>query len=457
MTKEEEDRLNQEFIAEAKRAEAAEKDRAANKGKYTPKEYETLNWSGLEKGTPGVYRLLDTHPDLNLLENSKPGSSYDGRVINQCLIIDDKGKQRKFIIPCRNKDDSHIMWRIIDAVTAIEWVDKNDGTGKKMRKHINETKHPEIFSMVTRNKFPVNDKNFGLKVKGWSGREVYITNVIDRTNAQWHKENKHTRLLAKSVNVSKGDDGQDKVWIDEGIPAFGFTSELNRLFKTYGIPTQYDIAIEKTGKQNPSLVVFNASRTPEMCNGNEKYVVTGSLTDEERAYTRYDLDKLFPISTYTKIYNALNRSIAMIDLALGTHFLPELKSLSDEEKAKWDAEAKLNNNSTQNNNDVDDEDEEASHEPVREAKVVHREVEEEEEEVRSVRKERLFPPAWDKLSRSEQDAIVDAHPLDDGTPTWDITYAGDPPIKSLPKCPECKTRSPKEFTRCPVCGNEFGF
>ena len=474
---EEENKLNDLFKQEALAAEKAEKERSANKGKSYSKDYETLEWSGLEVGVTKVYRVLGDYPDLNMVEGSHPKDKFCGRVVNICKIKDDKNKMKRFIIPCKNKDDSHIIWRIVDAVNACEWVDKKDGTNKKEKKFLYETKHPELFSMVNRNNFPVNDKIFGLKVKGWKGGEFFITNVIDRTDPVFHAEKKHSKLIAKSVSVLKGDDNIERTFIEEGVPAFGFTGELNRIFKTYGFPSLYDIGVERTGKQNPSLLIMNASRTPEMCRENEKFVVVGPLTDDEKAYTSYNLDKLFGVSSYTKIYNSLNKSISMIDAALGTHFLSELKSLSDEEKAKWE-----DKDSTQ----ADDEDEEEpSNNSVAEYSVsnkdepkfdddlraIRKELTEDEPPVRTIRKEeiedeppartvqkkKVNPPAFDQLLQKDKDMIESSEPpVSEGEP-WVIRFKGIPPEKKLPKCPECMTRTPVSFSHCPVCGISFDF
>jgi uncharacterized protein YdaU (DUF1376 family) len=274
----------------------------------------------------------------------------------------------------------------------------------------------------------------------------------------WHKENKHTVLLSKNVNISKKDDGKIVEYVDEGVPAFGFTLSLQSgIIKYYGFWENYDIGIERTGLQSPAFRVINATKNIEQVSKDlQPFVSSSPLTNEEKSWERYDLDKLFQVTSYTKLWNNLKLSIAKIDSELGTHYLDELKTLMEKEVEERKAR----------NAETDTFDTEAMEaEIAEEKKATTEEVVTRAKPV--VNKTPL--PFFDKLSKKEQESVVDVEMMNEEekkaltlkTPAeklkpgmfWKITYT--PGIKRWGACPDCGAKSPEFFAACPVCGTTF--
>ena len=217
--------IDARFKALAEQAEQEERDKASRRGSGFQPNYEVIKWTGLESGKLKIVRALGENPDFHIGEEDtrSTGKSYDARVVRIARIIDDRGKQTRIILPLRDRDSNHIMWRIIDRMNEIEW--HRDSDGKSTKTFINKESHADIFNIVNYNGLPESDpkRKFGLPGKGWQGKEYFIMNIIDRGMMDWHRQNKHTVLLSKNVNIRKQDDGKITEFVEEGVPAFGFT------------------------------------------------------------------------------------------------------------------------------------------------------------------------------------------------------------------------------------------
>jgi hypothetical protein len=445
-----EDDLDAEFKAQAEAAEAEELARQSNKGKGNF-EFEKVQYSGLEKLKTRVFRFVGKHPDFGLSEMSRPGDQYDARVINISTILNDKGKRKRFILPLRSRNDQHIMWRIIQKVEAVDWVSIEGKTTKEKVYRIKET-FPEIFNTITKNNLDESSNAFkyDLLGKGWKGKEVFVANVIDRSTA-WNKDNKKTSVLVKEVRVTTGKDGKEYTNITE-ISMFGFTSLINTIIKTYGFWEKFDIGIKRTGKQNPAYEVINASRVPEMASADIRdFIVNGPLTEEESTYEKFDLAKIYGVSSYTKLWNNLKSIIGDIDYALKTHFSEELKSLADEEaKNRKEAVESITEEDHPDTDDLPPPEEEAETRSVK------------KEETRSVNDpdiddEKTQMPGWFRLSDKESAQIISASRDVDVEDKWNVVYTEQAAGIKMPKCPECATKSPDTFDTCPGCGVNFKF
>jgi len=433
--------IDDAFKAMADKAEQAESDKA-NKKSYTPN-YENVKYVGLVKKDMRIIRFLGEHPNLMLDDKIDPDMTpYDARVVRVAKVIDDKGKTIKLVIP--TDDHSHIVWKIVDTVNYIKWV-KDETTGKSAKTFPVQEKHPDIFNLINFNGLQESDvkRKFGLEGKGWAGRDYFIANCIERSMYDWHRENKHSAILSKNVNVKKYDDGKVVEFADDGVPAYGVTDFLAlRLFRHYGCWEKYDIGWERTGNKSAPYSIINASTHIEEVPVKKQSLVSkdASLTDEEKSWARYDLNKIYKLSSYNKILNKLKITIAMIDSKLGTKFLDELTALAAKEMAEWKA-----NESTESTDADTDED-------------VPSESEEEEVEVRQVAPPAQpsrpataqLPPAFDQLSAKEQGLVESATEVGDGK--WEIKYRTD---EKLAKCPECSNKAPKSFGTCPVCGMKY--
>lgn len=302
----------------------AEEEKNNKKGSFT-RDLENIKWTGLETGVPKVIRFVGEPFDSKL-------SDTTGRTVTIARVIGDDGKKFRLIRPSFRDDPNYIINRIISKVKQARWVDK--GNGQKEKVVPVQQNFPEIYNIIEKNGLASTDIKAKYD-KGWNGKEVLILNVIDREQMDWHRENKHTMLLAKSVNVD--DNGNE--WVDEGISAFAASEQIRTLWKRYGSWEKYDVAITRTSTMNQPYVIENATRTPEVVDDVEKEKLISELdelTDEEKSWTRYDLTKLFRVTTNTKIYNRLKGTIARIDAALGTHFLSELENEVAKEKVLFE-------------------------------------------------------------------------------------------------------------------------
>ena len=456
--------LDAEFEAMAEQAEHEEADRASRRGQGGNFSYETIKWTGLEPKKEKIVRFLGKGmPCLGLIDGQKPKTPYDARVVRIAKIIDDKGKAMRLVLPIKKDDENFILWRIIDKVNEVEWVPdpsgaKDDkGRPKNVKEYINEKRFPDIFNIVNYSNLPESDpkRKFGLFGKGWSGREVFIANIIDRSMMDWHRENKHTVLLSKNINVSKKPDGTTMEFVDEGVPAFGFTAVLNSILLTYKYWGKYDIGIVRTGNTNPPYDIFNATRTPEKVkNAAIRALISDQpTTDEEEGWERYDLDKLFGVTSYTKIWNRLHITIEGIDAKLGTHYADELKKLADAEAAERAAKKAEEDEAAEFEKQIDEstpapapaEEEEA---PVR----TPRKIEETPEDAPASTMKPESLPGWAGLKAEEKAAITEVVTVGTKTSPWVLKYAG---ANKMGACPTCKTKSPDFFESCPACGERF--
>ena len=422
------DNMNDAFKALAKEVETEEKDRATRRagGGGNNFNYETIKWSGLTTGEMKVVRALGGVPNSG-------DSPFTARTVRHSSIVNDKGKKMRVILPMKDVDPSYILWKVIDRVMDVDWVDK-----KKV--YSVEKTHPEIFNIVAHNGYPAGSPQNKYD-KGWAGRDYFVFNCLDRDPEvyAWSKANKHSVLLSKQVNASQGQDGKLIEYAEEGVPAYGFISILAmNIFKHYGDWRNYDLGVTRTGLMETPMRVINASKyIEEVPEQLQPLVVNGPLTEEEKSWAQYDLDKLFGVTSYTKLWNNLKLTFAKIDASLGTHFMDELKSLADAEVAERAAKGN-------NKEDGDDPDEVPSGKVEETVEVRSKSVEKREAAQQDL------PPAFHQLTDEEKKLILGGKPTTGAK--WELVY--DPKTSGSKKyaCSNCGTVVPEEFMTCPVCG-----
>ena len=439
--------LDSMFEAYAKQAEAEKSNKKS--GTSFTKNYEEIEYTGLEPNVPKVLRFVGPLYGTGI-------DQYTARNITIAKIVDDDGKKFRVIRPSYEQDPDYILNKIISKVKQAKWVNKEKTFPIK-------EKYPEIYNIVDKNGLQKTDPQYNYD-KGWTGQEVLIANVIDREQMPWHKEHKHTMLLAKSVNVDKN----GNKWPEEGISWYSVENEFPQLFKYYKSWENYDVAITRTGNKERAYIIDNATKNPERVEGPaSQYIsMTDHLTDEEKSWERYDLDKLFRVTTATKIYNRLKRTIARIDAALGTDFGTELKALVDEEKVKFDEmygkNEEAENTETTEAGDFEDTDIPSftDIDTAKEAQPVAR---------AAARRTPAAPTkqAWESLPHPEKISdelkkeVISVEKADyDGTepvtnPELFYKIGWTFPISQLATCPTCGSLSPLDATDCPVCGAHF--
>lgn len=423
------------FLKYAQSLEEAEKKRN-ERPMFTPvqRDYESIEWTGLEPGKDKVVRILGNPPGFG---EAKPS---DARVVIISRIVADDGKMIRVCRPSyeyfinNGEAPEYFLDKVIRAAKGCRWIN-----GKRVC--LLQEKNPDLYNKVDKNGFDPSD--FKYKVdKGWAGRAVFLANVIDRSQMDTHRSTKHTMLLSKKISY-KG----DKEYAEDGVPAYGFVDKLIPKVVAYGPWEGYDLSIRKTGQMSNPYQVCVASRVPEEVQSDvRQYIVDqAGLTEEEASWERYDLNKLYATTSYTKLWNRLRDTIRAIDKELDTHFYEELKELADKEKEKLESEEA-----------------EAKEEEISESVVAH-EADAAPFDInpapKAPIKERRVPardinwsllPHADLLSDSQRAMIKSVTKQEDGSICVD--YDTD---ETIYRCIDgCSIDGiPESFTVCPVCGS----
>lgn len=391
-------------------------------------DFEELVWTGLVLKKPLIIRAIGGVPNTG----KEPGTAITRRI---AWIRGDSGRKVRVIFPERDSSPGHILWRIITAVNEVAYVNRR-------KTFVHETKNPEIFFLVNKNGLKPNNPQY-IYDNGWIGKTKFLMNCIDREKMDWHRENKHTLLLSKSVNVTP----DNKVYAEEGVPAYGFLNLLTTgIFKYYKDWRKYDLAITRLGLKETPFRIINATKYIEEIPDHLKPFVSHDpwLTEEEQSWAVYDLRKIFDYTSMTKIYNNLKGNISLIDQKLGTRFLKDLESLVEEEQDK----------KSQKDIGVDV--------PVRRRVSVSGGIPNKETHNSGTYKVRERAPSsleelvpyWSKLTPKEQSMIKKVVLVEGSNKIETIEYDTD---EELVGCPKCGTVSPVSFSTCPGCGESFDF
>lgn len=438
---------DEEFLSYAEDFEKEEAQRNANRGSggFT-REYEQLKWSGLEPNKMKIIRAMGGIP------NSANADNFTSRIVQVGWLKSDTGKSFRCVLPLREDSPENLMWRAINRVREVAYINRK-------RVYVNEEKHKEIFDIVTFNGLPEDNPRRKFD-KGWMGRQVIVMNIIDREQMDWHKENKHSMLLSRNVSLSA--DGT-REYADEGVPIYGFYDAIVKgLFKNYGNWEGYDIGIVRLGTtQQPYRIVnasaFVAGKIPEVPKDLAPLVsLQGGLTEEEAGWERYDLNKLYSPSTYTKIYNNLKVSFQRIDATLGTKFTQELEFEVEKEK-KERAERQAANGA----GDFDATKLEAEGQITKAAAPIAT------APAAAPARARVDPAPTTKIVLNadkigallgygkltpEQRGMISDVTLDRQGKVADIKFDT---TEGVLACPQCRVPGPESWTVCPACGCDF--
>lgn len=322
------------FASKVKQNQADANNRGSGNSNYS-NDYEDVQWAGLEKQQFRIVRLLGNPPE-SMTPGFKAGPK-DAHEIFFSEIKDDQGKkmQLKLPVPGDIPDKDHIMWKIIRKVKEVAY----DANHNKYNKY--EKQFPDVFNRVAHGGWdPVKDYNNYKFSKGWAGQKVVIINCIDRENMAWHREHKHTMLLSREVSTSvNNQDGSTMYWPSTGVPSFGFLDQIAGITENYQSWEGYDLGIKRTGVKTQPYMICNATAYK---NGGLKdipankleLVSTLPLTEEEASWERYDIEKLYSPTSYSKIEKRLGGTLKAIDAAFGTRYYDEIKELADKEAAE---------------------------------------------------------------------------------------------------------------------------
>jgi hypothetical protein len=382
-----------------------------NRENYTPPSYEDIKCAVIPRGKCGLYRLVG----WPLVAKH---DSTDPKEIAVVKAIDDNDKICYFNVPTRSEDSKHFYYRLWYKVMSY----KTEGT---TRAYTNEKLHPSIFYRVAKN----NQKDNALE-KGMKVQNSIAMNVIDCLGYDWHKEHKHTALLCKKMS-------KDGIVYPEnkGIPQMAYDFIL-KVMETKGDWENYQIVM-KSLRDKPYYEVGHAIKEKDDLKILQPdivpYIEDRPTSEEELGWERYDLDKLFPISSYTKWLNRMGLFLQSVDKAFGTSFYEEVLAKSEEEKKGWE----LKKESTET-------------EEKKEASVSRRTIPTEEKEANkegfNILDYKDQFPYVDQLTQGEVSKITG---VDESSKTF-FTYS-----EVVLDCAKCSLEFPESFHICPKCGQEY--
>lgn len=409
---------------------AEDQERAANSRGTNQSFHDDTKWTGMETGIPKIVRVVGGPPESKYT----PGSCIK---VTKARIKADDGKMIEVWKPSHLSDSDYILNKIINRVTRPSWQKTPDGKSEKIFPV--QQDFPEIFNTIEKNNLNQSDPQYRFD-RGWKGTEVLIMNVIDRAQMDWHRKNKHTMLLAKSIN----EDSNGNEYVDKGVSAFAVQSRIGHLFKSYGSWEHYDIAFVKTGRKDNPYNIINATQSPlEVDKAYQSLISTDTeLTDEEKSWEQYDLSKKFAYTSATKLYNRLQHTIKKIDAALGTDFYDELRELAEKErKERADQMVSVNSYTSPVKEAVNETEFHQPDPPVRTREIPS-----------SISEEWKNLPFGDTLS-DDMKSKVKSVKKNLETNSYDIEWDMD--SSNLCACPQCSAVAPYDVTQCPSCGLEF--
>lgn len=350
---------------EAKQSERASVEEAQQKGKILyPPFVATFN---NKVSTPVLVRMVSgLCPTKRSEWTLGVGQS---RCIAKSWLKDQNGKPWKLVLPAHGSDEGNPIWDFIDNVTRKTYVDtvKQDGSKAKEKAFIYKGRTDygkaqsgkytigDVYEFVTKGgESPMNGNKYKFAT-GLVGKEIFVANVIDRNDYDWHQKNKKFKVLIKSCNQSKDPANPFKAELTAysiySISGRGATTDqplTKALMKEgggYYNPWDVDLAIKgaDTAKDNfQKCDVVNVSDLKEHSyfkpiegwNIDTNKVVVGPLTDEEMSWEVVDLDRgEFGCNSYQNIWAHIGSYITAWDEMLGTNFAERVQVKIESEKA----------------------------------------------------------------------------------------------------------------------------
>jgi len=438
------------------------RDDAFNKAKTKNKErtesrggsFESPQFGALETNDFRAYRILGMPPD----SRAEP---TDASYVNLSLILGDDDRKFRVIWPDRHEYSNWFLWKIYNRVMAYDW----DPAANQKKFH-HDKKHPSVFNRINKNNNVKNPYE-----RGWTPSQLVAMNVIDRTQMDWHRENQHTVLWSKKASESNG-----KMFYESGIPISLYGSIIDDMIENYGDWEKYDIVVLKLDK-DPWYKVYHSTddlnrfkKTPKLITPEMQSIMAAPLTEEELSWKRYDLNKLFPITSMAKIYKKLKHFIQQVDESFGTPYYEELEELVAKEQA-FKEEAKKNGEPVQHDDEKavrESKTQVVVEKPVSDPKPNIEPDQEEkplEVEKTKVRTRKASTQKTTGLTFEDLKNIMDFKGIDNLTPeeksqviaikpNGDFKYADGSDIYKCSE-PNCDFRAPGTFSHCPKCNLSF--
>lgn len=340
-------------IAKQKRlqqeAEQKRKDEERKSNSYVRDE-DTTEYMGLDK-IPKAFRIIGLPYEIR----EKPS---DSKLVLWSKWVHDSGKSWVNIYWPQNSegevDEEFVLWRLYKTITESEWIKYKDGEipdknrPRSTDKGYFTSKHEGKPSFVRVDK---NQKEGSKQFGHTFPKKRIVFNVIDRMDS-WCVQNKHSKILTSSHSpfpfVDEKTGEKKTYWFtDVGIP-----NELYKLIWSqvleYRASWDLDLVVHKDDKKYIIRDAFEDKIPADI----KKIISLDELSEEEKQYELYDLDKLHPSIGYYKVMNNFEKLFKQVDIDLGTKYFEELKHYYEEEKKNREAEKKASETTTHPSGEV---------------------------------------------------------------------------------------------------------
>lgn len=294
-------KTREELFEEAKRKRKEEKERN-NNNNYEGGQYEEVVYTSLSEKVDKVIRI--TGNPLNSRVNAT-----DPKMSLMSMILGDNNKKFRCIWPDKNDDPNWILWQIYDKIMSYTW----DSVNNEKKFHYISS-HSDLFRRVQKNN---SENRFE---QGWKPNKFVQMNIIDRHDMSWHRENKHYKILSK-----KASENGENIWFEPGVPEYLYNVIWDDIVEYNGNWEGYDVVIRKLTEKPYYNAFHSIDDLKKIQTDAKQYIVEGDLTEEESMWEGYDLDKLFPVTSYTKIKNRLGKFIKKFDLDFNSNLSEELE------------------------------------------------------------------------------------------------------------------------------------
>lgn len=307
-----------EIFEKAKLERQREKEQGASYNYTGEGGSESVVYTALTPETGRVVRMYGNP----LVMREKP---TDPKFVFISMILGDNGKKFRCIFPTKEENSDWLLWRIYDLVASFTM--KGDfNTPERARVYTYKNSHYECWKRVVKNNNEENQYE-----AGWRPTGFVLMNVIDRHDPDFHKEKKHSKVLSKkAAEMGNGD-----FWFEPGVPISAYNAIWDNVVEFYGPWEDYDVSVKKLRDQPWYMAYHAVQEAVKLSPAEKNVVVDGPMTAEEEAYELYDFDKLFPVTSYTKIQAKLGKFIRKVDADFDRNFSEELEKLVKEEQAEW--------------------------------------------------------------------------------------------------------------------------
>lgn len=281
------------------------------------------------------------------LDRGKPGSGR-AKLFNVGWVRDDDNKPFFLVLPAiiNNKPQyNSTMIQFIDKVLSRTYITNKDpvtGEDKSGWKYFYEERDDygqqqtgyktlkQIFWNVYKSGVQPNNQ-FYKSQKSWRGQTIYVANVIDRLDYDWHRANKKTKLLMRSLSI------KNEVIRHKEVSFYAIGTPLKELADNHGTKLDYDVLILPGTQPMDKFTLKNLTKLKEVNYWDDvktyvteeeraKVSTLRGFTEEEKTWDPIDIDKYYRFTSATTILKRFGKTIKAFDMMVGTNFYEDFQA-----------------------------------------------------------------------------------------------------------------------------------